>query len=161
MNLNDFQREVDRAYKSLVFHRKVDVVLRVITFGLCTNRACLQRCKEDYREAKSKYDRYASLIVESQVAETIQIQGVRISKHTFSDLQVVGGQDYGIHWDALRQTILSRDNYECQQSDGLCYGPLQIHHIIPLSKGGSNDPSNLITLCLYHHTLKHEHMRRN
>ena len=165
MNLNEFQKEVNRTYRLLGFHRKVDVVLRVVTLGLCNNRIRVQECKVEYKKAKSKYEQYSSLIAElqeaDQEADTIKIKGVRISKHTFSDLQVIGGQDYGIHWETLRHTILSRDNYECQESDGLCYGPLQIHHVIPLSKGGSNDPSNLITICRYHHSLKHDHMRTN
>lgn len=161
---NEFQKEVGRARKSLIFHKVVDVILRIVTLGLCNRRTRVQECQEDYGRAESKCEKYASLVAELQTldrdGDTIQIEGVRVSKHTFSDLPVVGGQDYGIHWETLRHTILSRDNYECGESGGRCDGALQIHHIVPLSRGGSNDPSNLVTLCLYHHSLKHEHMRR-
>jgi 5-methylcytosine-specific restriction endonuclease McrA len=56
--------------------------------------------------------------------------------------------------------VLARDAYECQQADGLCGGPLQIHHKTALSRGGPNDLSNLVTLCYHHHSLKHPHMRK-
>lgn len=51
--------------------------------------------------------------------------------------------------EKLRFKIFQRDNYTCQycgrtKSDGAI---LQIDHIIPISKGGTNDESNLITCC--------------
>jgi HNH endonuclease len=33
---------------------------------------------------------------------------------------------------------------------------VDIHHIVPVSKGGTNDPSNLTTLCSFHHDLVHQ-----
>jgi hypothetical protein len=49
----------------------------------------------------------------------------------------------------LRYSILLRDNFACQAcgakaSDG---ADLEADHVIPRSKGGSNEPSNLMTLC--------------
>lgn len=32
----------------------------------------------------------------------------------------------------------------------------QTHHIIPVSRGGTNDPENLTTLCSFHHDLVHQ-----
>lgn len=54
-------------------------------------------------------------------------------------------------WLSLRFLILKRDNYRCR----LCGvtaadGPdvrLEVDHITPRSKGGTDDPSNLWTLC--------------
>lgn len=49
----------------------------------------------------------------------------------------------------IRYSILNRDKFTCQScgakaSDGAV---LEVDHILPRSKGGSNDPSNLKTLC--------------
>ena len=49
---------------------------------------------------------------------------------------------------AVRKYVFERDKNQCQ-SCGKQYGEtsLTIDHIIPLSRGGSNDISNLQTLC--------------
>ncbi|MGK7932771.1 MAG: HNH endonuclease [Microcystaceae cyanobacterium] len=49
---------------------------------------------------------------------------------------------------SVRKYVFQRNNYQCQ-SCGKTYQEtdLQIDHIIPLAKGGSNDISNLQTLC--------------
>jgi len=50
---------------------------------------------------------------------------------------------------SLRYQILSRDNYTCQAcgakaEDGVL---LEVDHIYPVSKGGTDEPRNLRTLC--------------
>lgn len=52
-----------------------------------------------------------------------------------------------------RREVYARDYYRC----ALCDTPrgLQIHHVIPRSRGGSNDPENLITLCMWCHNAIH------
>ena len=62
---------------------------------------------------------------------------------------------YGHAWDKLRKTILKRDQYLCQQClrDGRVT-PLMVRsydhavdHITPKAHGGTDDPSNLESLC--------------
>lgn len=52
----------------------------------------------------------------------------------------------GSSWMATRRRILQRDGYACQ-----CCGTVradnEIDHRVPLEQGGSNDDSNLQTLC--------------
>jgi hypothetical protein len=48
-------------------------------------------------------------------------------------------------WAIIRKGVLKRDRYRCQGCGGT--QRLRVHHIIPISAGGSDDPSNLITLC--------------
>jgi hypothetical protein len=59
-------------------------------------------------------------------------------------------------WDSIRTSALTRDGYRC----GNCgaSGPdvaLHVHHIVPLSRGGSNQLSNLRTLCNACHRQVH------
>jgi hypothetical protein len=54
-------------------------------------------------------------------------------------------------WKNIRSIVLKRDNYRCvlfgKENSG------QVHHIIPRSKGGTEELSNLITLCGRCHML--------
>jgi hypothetical protein len=65
-------------------------------------------------------------------------------------------------WIALARQIRKRDNFTCQRcgkngpNDG---GELHVHHIRPRGIGGSNDPSNLITLCSDCHSVQPHHER--
>lgn len=57
------------------------------------------------------------------------------------------------HWLELRSQVLLRDNFRCRECN--YYKHLEVHHIIPKSKGGTDEPSNLITLCQRCHGKKH------
>lgn len=45
----------------------------------------------------------------------------------------------------LRPLIFERDGYRCRRCGST--SRLEVDHVIPLARGGSNDPSNLQTLC--------------
>jgi 5-methylcytosine-specific restriction endonuclease McrA len=53
----------------------------------------------------------------------------------------------------LRRRILRRDGYLCTRCGRLA---AHVHHIIPAAAGGSNDPSNLTSLCADCHRRAHE-----
>jgi hypothetical protein len=55
------------------------------------------------------------------------------------------------HRDAGQCTALHENGERCEHTKWI-----DIHHIVPVSKGGSNDPSNLRTLCWFHHDLIHQ-----
>jgi hypothetical protein len=62
------------------------------------------------------------------------------------------GETFG-YYD-IRYYIFDRDNYTCQVCKKSKDKILQTHHIIYRSKGGSNRPNNLITVCSECHTYK-------
>lgn len=56
------------------------------------------------------------------------------------------GTNYG--FENTKAMVLNRDNYTCQCCKGKHKGnKLEVHHIVFRSQGGSNEESNLITLC--------------
>lgn len=61
---------------------------------------------------------------------------------------------YPSNWDSLRHIVYERDGYKCCNC-GSNWEQLHAHHIVPLSKGGTNDLYNLITLCKSCHERVH------
>ena len=57
---------------------------------------------------------------------------------------------------AKRRAVLARDGHRCRTKGCTSKHFLEVHHIKPRSKGGGNDPANLITLCSSCHRLAHE-----
>jgi DNA-directed RNA polymerase subunit RPC12/RpoP len=74
-----------------------------------------------------------------------------VSKHAtiFFDLD---RHSFAKKSDMSRVRVLQRDNYTCQ-SCGRKVPPeeLEVHHVMPSSKGGPSHECNLITLCLFCH----------
>jgi len=63
-------------------------------------------------------------------------------------------------WREVRQYVYARDGGLCRY----CYCEVElhkchIHHVLELSCGGSNHPSNLKTLCVECHKYRHPFMR--
>ncbi len=54
---------------------------------------------------------------------------------------------------SLRRAILHRDCNRCAADGCDSRHRLQIHHIVPWSRGGHTDQENLITLCWFHHQV--------
>lgn len=54
----------------------------------------------------------------------------------------------GRKWQAIRWRVLTRDSFTCQLCGRLSDpGGLEVDHIQPLSKGGSDEMTNLRTAC--------------
>jgi 5-methylcytosine-specific restriction endonuclease McrA len=63
-------------------------------------------------------------------------------------------------WREVRQFVYERDGGKCRYCDSLTrYDECHIHHVLPLSEGGTNHPTNLKTSCVECHKIKHPHMR--
>ena len=71
-----------------------------------------------------------------------------------------------VPFNAQTYEVNSRDRGECQKilADGkkCCSSRwVEIHHIVDRALGGSNHPSNLVTLCSAHHRIHHRHPQRS
>ena len=56
-------------------------------------------------------------------------------------------------WERIRQEVFDRDGHRCQ--DCRKAGRLEAHHVLELAHGGTNDLSNLKTLCRACHIFVH------
>ena len=62
-------------------------------------------------------------------------------------------------WAKLRREALERDGWRCQGQDCGKAGRLEVHHVVPLEHGGTNDLGNLITLCVDCHLAAHRELK--
>lgn len=58
-------------------------------------------------------------------------------------------------WGKLHKQVLERDKYTCQGYKCGSKKNLSVHHIVPVSLGGRNNLTNLVTLCLECHEKTH------
>jgi 5-methylcytosine-specific restriction endonuclease McrA len=62
-------------------------------------------------------------------------------------------------WRQLRQFVYQRDNGACQYcGESTELFNCHCHHVLELSEGGTNHPSNLKTLCRECHKKRHPFM---
>jgi hypothetical protein len=57
---------------------------------------------------------------------------------------------------ATRRKVLHRDQEHCQAPGCQSHANLDVHHIVHRAHGGTNELSNLITLCEAHHLAHHD-----
>lgn len=86
----------------------------------------------------------------------------RIKRDSYNTVSGVSVKS-GAGWWALVKSVTERSGGRCEsRTAGVrCSNRArEVHHIIPLSKGGTNTKSNAIHLCQYHHDLRHNHLFR-
>jgi 5-methylcytosine-specific restriction endonuclease McrA len=63
-------------------------------------------------------------------------------------------------WRPLRQWVYERDSGKCRYcGNSVELFECHIHHVLELSEGGVNHPSNLKTLCIPCHKNRHPFMK--
>lgn len=65
--------------------------------------------------------------------------------------------EYPQDWDERRLKVLRRDMFTCVKCKAKNV-QLHVHHVVPLSRDGSNRLENLTTLCKRCHEHTHPHM---
>jgi RecQ family ATP-dependent DNA helicase len=59
-------------------------------------------------------------------------------------------------WANIRKAVLRRDDYKCVECGKQCRSAeADVHHLLPRSAGGADEPSNLVTLCDGCHAAHH------
>ncbi|HDH7443307.1 TPA: HNH endonuclease [Escherichia coli] len=75
----------------------------------------------------------------------------------------VNGMQTRAGWWEIRAKVVARDGNKCRAIVGgkQCLRPaVEVHHIVPLSRGGTNTMSNLLSLCKSCHDKRHNHLHR-
>ncbi len=68
-------------------------------------------------------------------------------QNEFSKFLIPGSDRLPAHeWRPLRTLIFERDDYTCRYCSTRG-GRLECDHVTPISRGGSNEPDNLVTAC--------------
>ena len=57
--------------------------------------------------------------------------------------------------EAMRRKVMHRDQERCQAPGCRAHNNLDVHHVVHIERGGTNEYSNLITLCEAHHLAHH------
>jgi 5-methylcytosine-specific restriction endonuclease McrA len=87
------------------------------------------------------------------VLETATFDMAKINNPAITNRQYQTGVQY--QFENVKAYVLSRDGYQCQSGKKGCCDKLHVHHVVFRSKGGSDAPANLITLCEKHHDALH------
>lgn len=58
---------------------------------------------------------------------------------------------------AILAGIRRRDGDRCRLSSPRCWGPVDVHHVLPRGRGGTTTADNLVCLCRACHSFVHEH----
>lgn len=110
-----------------------------------SQRGTLEKWRDDLYAAALDLEEEAVTAIR-QSMQSVMLDGDRLiewdKRQVSSDSQRLPWQE----WAAIREAIFKRDNFTC----GYCGqqgGHLECDHVVPLSRGGTNDRANLITAC--------------
>ena len=119
----------------------------------------------DIEKEKVKIHRTFCPLIEKISSELFQVsQDLSLSEKVDHQYTISLGtgfrsNGYPSDWEELSRAVRERDGYRCSYCGSLNL-VLHTHHVIPLSRGGSNAMSNLTTLCERCHRAKHPHMKK-
>ena len=73
-----------------------------------------------------------------------------------SAASLIASPERSPNWTKVRESVLLRANYRCVEC-GICAANsgADVHHLLPRSAGGKDEPSNLVTLCDGRHAAHH------
>lgn len=144
VSIEDLNEEKLRNIESIVFN---DLIEKVITdfyaeVHLYLTRGRIHRVVD---EKKESFDLNEIIDVLKSIDSSKLIDGRRFySREVWKSIERVERAKVS---KELRQEIFERDGYTCVNCGSTEKESLEIDHIMPISKGGKTEPSNLQTLC--------------
>ena len=75
-------------------------------------------------------------------------------RHQVAAAERWGNGRGGRPWRRLRNLVLVRDGYTCQACGTISVTDMEVDHITPVSRGGTDDMTNLRALCRRCHATK-------
>lgn len=140
----DIHRQLPLLVKLFVTREKTPYTISDVNYRL--SKTSCPTFRFSYVSAAGKSQRSYSILVTSNVLEAVESEvSAKISKSGHSSTQRLAMTN------DLREAIKKRDNYTCCICGNSVFKEpnllLEVDHIIPISKGGKTEASNLQTLC--------------
>lgn len=121
--------------------------------------------KKKYGDAPSirhKVDSHIRII--NKITSILPVDNLNIEIANFDLAKInnekIKGKEYqnGVQkgYENVKAYVLARDKHTCYFNSSKCVEKLEVHHLVFRSQGGSDKPSNLITLCKKCHTKLHD-----
>lgn len=101
------------------------------------NNPYIEKEITEFRESFIKFACLERMSFEPNIKEEIQAYYKRKRMYNYNSKE----------WKRISKEVFHRDNYVCYYC-GEKGGKLEVDHIVPFSKGGSDEMDNLITSCL-------------
>lgn len=155
-----FRKGQARQQKRVVRTAAVNRLISIITLGLVRCDGGVESLERSLRSTKEAYESEDSSLSELESSLSRQLEDFQSLKSSFTSTRSILTTDpdgYPINWPELSTAVKVRDNYTCQRC-GATNVELHAHHIVKLRDGGSNNLTNLLTLCRHCHALEHPHM---
>ncbi|WIG60449.1 MAG: HNH endonuclease family protein [Ktedonobacterales bacterium] len=107
----------------------------------------------DVRSAVSAFEQQDMLVRRASDGAWVVVNWQK--RQFISDARKDDGRPSAEVWRELRAAVFARDNYTCQYC-GAHGVSLQCDHVMPVSRGGSNELTNLVTACKPCNLSKHD-----
>lgn len=144
VSIEDLNEEKLRNIESIVFNDLIEKAN--IDFYAEVHLYLMRgRIHRDVDEKKELFDLNEIIDVLKSIDSSKVIDGRRFySREVWKSIERVERAKVS---NELRQEIFERDGYTCVNCGSTEKESLEINHIMPISKGGKTEPSNLQTLC--------------
>lgn len=100
------------------------------------------------------------MIIKRVKSKTNSYGVAKIVRNSYS---TVSGMTVKNSWWSLSKEVTKRDNGMCVpcKAKGIFTKGSEVHHIIPLSRGGTNTLANTMLVCDGCHDTRHNHLYRS